>query len=63
MTTNLVYRTPELLAREWYSEVSMCKYVAYIIDNLNHEQSVAGLLDQSQRIHKLITNHRNSKKQ
>ena len=57
MTTNLVYRTPELLSRPWYSEVNMCKYVAYIIDTLNHEQSVAGLLDQSERIHKLLAEH------
>ena len=57
MTTNLIYRTPELLARPWYHEVNMCKYVAYIIDTLNHDQSVSGLLDQSKRIRKLITEH------
>ena len=61
MTTNLVYRMPELLARPWYSEVNMCKYVAYIIDTLNHDQSVSGLLDQSKRIHNLITSHKESK--
>ena len=58
MTTNLVYRTPELLARPWYSEVNMCKYVAYIIDTLNHDQSVSGLLDQSKRIHNLLDAHK-----
>ena len=58
MTTNLVYRTPELLARPWYSEVNMCKYVAYIIDTLNHDQSVSGLLDQSKRIHNLLDQHK-----
>ena len=58
MTTNLVYRTPELLARPWYSEVNMCKYVAYIIDTLNHDRSVSGLLDQSKRIHNLIADHK-----
>lgn len=58
LTTNLVYRTPELLSREWYGEVNMCKYVAYIIDTLNHDQSVSGLLDQSKRIRKLIADHK-----
>ncbi len=58
-TTNLVYRTPELLAREWYHEVNMCKYVAYIIDTLNHNQSVSGLLDQSKRIHRVVDSHMN----
>jgi ribose-phosphate pyrophosphokinase len=49
---------PELLARPWYSEVNMCKYVALIIDTLNHDQSVSGLLDQSKRIHNLIADHK-----
>ena len=62
MTTNLVYRTPELLSREWFNEVNMCKYVAYIIDTLNHDQSVSGVLDQSKRIHKLITDHKKAQK-
>ncbi len=57
MTTNLIYRMPELLQREWYHEVNMCKYVAYIIDTLNHDQSIAGLLDQSKRIRKLLSDH------
>ena len=50
-TTNLVYRTPELLSREWYREVNMCKYVAYIIDTLNHDRTISQLLDQSKKIH------------
>ena len=50
-TTNLVYRTPELLARDWYTEVNMCKYVAYIVDTLNHDRTISHLLDQSKRIH------------
>ena len=53
-TTNLVYRTPELLAREWYSEVNMCKYVAYIIDTLNHDRTISHLLDQSKKIHSVL---------
>ncbi len=57
-TTNLVYQTPELLAREWYGDVNMCKYVAYIIDTLNHDQTISGLLDQSKRIHTLVNKHK-----
>ena len=53
-TTNLVYRTPELLERDWYAEVNMCKYVAYIIDTLNHDQTISHLLDQSKKIHTLL---------
>ena len=53
-TTNLIYRTPELLQREWYSEVNMCKYVAYIIDTLNHDRTISHLLDQSKKIHAIL---------
>jgi ribose-phosphate pyrophosphokinase len=61
-TTNLVYRTPELLEREWYSEVNMCKYVAYIIDTLNHDQTISHLLDQSKKIHAVLDKYNKSKK-
>lgn len=53
-TTNLVYRTPELLAREWFQEVNLCKYVAYIVDTLNHDRTISHLLDQSKKIHALL---------
>ena len=57
-TTNLVYRTPELLTKEWYVEVNMCKYVAYIIDTLNHDDTISNLLDPVKRINKLLEKHR-----
>ncbi len=53
-TTNLIYRTPELLSREWYAEVDLSKYVSYIIDTLNHDLSVSGLLDPADRIENLL---------
>ena len=56
-TTNLVYRTPELLSREWYAEVEMSKYISYIIDTLNHDMSVSKLLDPSEKIKNYITAH------
>ncbi|HHT53588.1 MAG TPA: ribose-phosphate pyrophosphokinase [Clostridiales bacterium] len=56
-TTNLIYRTPELLAAPWYCEVNMCKYVSYIIDTLNHDGSISNLLDPVQRIHNLVEKH------
>ena len=57
-TTNLVYRTPELLSREWYQEVNMCKYVAYIIDTLNHDRTISHLLDQSKKIHTILDKYK-----
>lgn len=53
-TTNTVYRTPELLSREWYAEVDLSKYISYIIDTMNHDTSVSRLLDPVERINKLL---------
>ena len=57
-TTNFVHRTPELLSKEWYVEVNMCKYVAYIIDTLNHDETISTLLDPVKRIHNLLDKHK-----
>ena len=53
-TTNCVYRSPELLSRKWYCEVDMSKYIAYIINTLNHDKSMSELLDPSERVAKLL---------
>lgn len=55
LTTNLVYQTPELLSREWYINCDMSKYIAYIIDTLNHDASISDLLDPSDRIQRLLS--------
>ncbi len=53
-TTNLVYRMPELLQREWYCEVDMSKYISLLINTLNHDQTISGLLSPAHRIEKLL---------
>ncbi len=57
-TTNLIYRTPELLTKPWYVEVNMCKYVSYIIDTINYDETISGLLNPVKRINNLIEKHR-----
>ena len=59
LTTNLVYQTPELLEKPYYISCDMSKYIAYIIDTLNHDASISGLLDPSDRIQKRLTQYRN----
>ena len=54
VTTNLTYQSPELLARDYYISCDMCKYIAYIIDTLNHDASISDLLDPFDRINKLM---------
>lgn len=56
-TTNLIYRPKELLTREWYTEVNMCKYVAYIIDTLNYDATISNLLNPVERIQKVLDEH------
>ncbi len=51
-TTNLIYQTPELLSRPYYTSVDMSKYIALIIDYLNHGMSVSGLLNPVDRINR-----------
>jgi len=54
MTTNLVYQPEELLAKEYYINVDMSKYIALLINTLNHDSSIANLLDPSERIQKIL---------
>ena len=56
-TTNLIYRRPELAEKEWYTEVNMCKYVAYLIDTLNNDATISTLLNPVKRIQSLMDKH------
>lgn len=59
LTTNLVYQTPELLSREYYISCDMSKYIALLIDTLNHDASVSDLLDPYERIHRFLDRYKN----
>ena len=54
LTTNLVYQTEELLSKEYYINVDMSKYVALLIDTLNHDASISELLNPTERIQDLL---------
>ena len=62
VTTNLTYQSPELLKRDYYISCDMCKYIAYIIDTLNHDASISDLLDPFDRINNLIQKYNAEKK-
>lgn len=57
LTTNLVYQTPELLDRPYYISCDMSKYIALIIDTLNHDLSVSHLLNPVDRIKRCVNNY------
>lgn len=57
LTTNLVYQTPELLQKPYYINCDLSKYIAYIIDTLNHDASISSLLNPLDRINKFLKEH------
>ena len=54
VTTNLNYRPQELLEKEWYVEADMSKYIAAIINSLNHDASIGNVISPTEKIQKLI---------
>ncbi|MCC8168434.1 MAG: ribose-phosphate pyrophosphokinase [Clostridiales bacterium] len=62
VTTNLIYQTPELLSREYYIGCDMSKYIAYIIDTLNHDCSISDLLNPYDRIQNRVRQYKEQQK-
>ncbi len=58
LTTNLVYQSPELLKKPYYINCDLSKYIAYIIDTLNHDISISDLLNPSERIRQLVEEYK-----
>mgnify|MGYP000814393241 CR=1 FL=1 len=59
VTTNLNYRSPELFTKEWYVEADMSKYIALIIDTLNHDGSLSEILSPNERIQNVLQRYKN----
>ena len=53
-STNLTYRTDELLKREWFHEVDCSKYISYFIASLNHDVSIGNVIDPNAKIKALL---------
>ncbi len=60
--TNLIYRSPDLLAAAWYKDVNASRFVALIIDALNHNASLSSLLDPTTKIRRLLQAMEENKK-
>lgn len=54
LTTNLIYQTPELLEKPYYINCDMSKYIALMIDTLNHDGSISSILNPSERIQDVV---------
>ena len=57
LTTNLIYQTPELLARPYYINCDMSKYIALMIDTLNHDGSISSILSPNERIQEVVARY------
>ncbi len=57
-TTNLTYCSPELLEKPYYTNVDLSRYLALIIDTINHDRSVDGILDSTTRIQDILTEYK-----
>ncbi len=58
ITTNVTYQEPELLQRPWYESADLSKYIAILIDHLNHDASISALLDPTERIQARVNEYR-----
>lgn len=58
LTTNLIYQTEELLEKPYYISCDMSKYIALMIDTLNHDGSISSILDPNERIQNVIQKYR-----
>ena len=59
LTTNLIYQTPELLERPYYINCDMSKYIALMIDTLNHDGSISSILSPNERIQNIVKKYKN----
>ena len=59
LTTNLTYQTPELLSKPYYINCDMSKYIALVIDTLNHDGSISSILNPIERIQNVVNKYKN----
>lgn len=58
VTTNLNYRNPELLKRPYYAEADMTRFLASIIEALNHDVSLDRMVTPTDKIKELLSSVR-----
>ena len=59
ITTNLTYLPPELYEKPYFVKADMSKFLALIIDSINHDMSISTVLNPTDKIHELLLRHRN----
>lgn len=54
ITTNLTWQPPELYQRPYYTEADMSKFMASIIDFMNHDVSMAHVMTPTEKINAIL---------
>ena len=62
VTTNLTYISDEIKNKPYYLEADMAKFLATIINELNHDSSIAGIMDPTEKIHSLVDKYNDEMK-
>ena len=62
VTTNLNYRDPELFTKPYYAEADMTSFLAMIIEQLNHDNTLSKMESPTNKINSLLTDIRSTKK-
>lgn len=62
ITTNLTYLPPAAFEKPYFAVADMSKFMALIIDSLNHDISIGAVLDPTQKIHALMEKHARGEK-
>lgn len=57
-TTNLTYIDPSVKTRSYYTEVDMSRYLATIINSINHDSSIENIIEPAKRIQEVIKNRK-----
>ncbi|WP_313070144.1 ribose-phosphate pyrophosphokinase [Lacrimispora sp.] len=58
VTTNLNYRPKELLEREWYVEADISKYIAAIVNSLNHDVPISTAMSSTEKIQNVLKKYK-----
>lgn len=59
VTTNLTYLPPEIYNRDYFVEADMSKFIASLIDFMNHDSSLSNVMATTDKIHEVLDNYNN----
>ncbi|MCH5249375.1 MAG: ribose-phosphate pyrophosphokinase [Lachnospiraceae bacterium] len=59
ITTNLCYQPPELRDKPYYQEADMSKFIATIINFMNHDVSMSNIYTPTEKIHSVLAKYNN----